>query len=148
MGPFFARFLWHMVALEPCRLPSWGTMLCPGRAEAEGVDERWGFVGPWGDPGPPGLECCCLRAAAREGGGDEGKRPRNIEATSFREQGWARQTGTIAKPKYLTTFHFFSFSPNSLLEGLALKLFLFLMFQQYCSFNLVFGWNIDYLDYF
>ena len=68
MGPFSARFLWRMVALEPCRLPSWGTVLCPGRAEAEGVDEWWGCVGPWGDPGPPGLECCCLRAAAREGG--------------------------------------------------------------------------------
>ena len=33
------------------------------------VEEWWGFVGPWGDPGPPGLECCCLRVAAREGVG-------------------------------------------------------------------------------
>lgn len=146
-GSLSAHFSRCAVEVEPGFLAGERRSVREEQKQRE-VKEWWGFVGPWGDPGPWGLECCCLRVAAREGGGAEGKWPRNIGATSFREQGWVRQTGTLAKPKYLTTFHFFSFSPNSLLEGLALKLFLFLMFQQYCSFNLVLGWNIDYLDYF
>lgn len=63
------------------------------------------FVGPWGDPGPPALECCCLEATARVWGWGPRKEAKEHWSHSFREQGWAKQR-TLAKPKYLTRFHF------------------------------------------
>lgn len=92
------------------------------------------------DPGPPALECGCVRATAREDVGTKESSQRMMKPQAF-ENCWVRQRGTSANPKHLTRFTFFlSLSSNSLLESIALKLF-FLLFQQYCAFNLVLGWN-------
>lgn len=135
MKPFSVCFPCCLVGLEFCRFPMGGCAVLRVRQNPHKNKKRYPsclcLVGPWGDPGPPALECCCLEATARVWGWGPRKEAKEHWSHSFREQGWAKQR-TLAKPKYLTRFHF-------LLSAwiLCLKVELWSCFFSYCSNNIV-----------
>lgn len=144
--PLPACFLWSLVRTcgpwEVMDTLCWGTKAeCGGRTKVTKGTQA----------APLASEFCYLSTAAREGVGRLRQAAKKHWSHKLREQGWLRQRGTIAKPKYFTRFHFFSSSPNSSLAHLALKLFLFLMLQQYCFIILFwdgmerhFRWVLNY----
>ena len=133
--------LLRMVGWEPCRLRGWGKMPSLGSAEAEGggrvLVACWALGWPW----PSWLGMPLFKELQPEIGVEmKESRQETLKSQAVgNEAGWGREELLLNQNIWLDFTFFLQFKFFAWKFSFEVVSFLlFLLFQQYCSFNLVF----------